>query len=136
MEQLKVAEKMLAAANQVPDPGQRRQFIEKFSHAGMLKIYASGGREINLEYRRYTGNGLIWVHTRVAMLPDPDSGDILAFFYTRDIDEEKILQEVMSNGVYIAELDSKRYTRVDTLSPLGPISTSYMPISWDNGDTA
>ena len=52
--------------------------------------------------------------------------------------ESCLFQDIslMSNGVYIAELDSKRYTRVDTLSPLGPISTSYMPISWDNGDTA
>ena len=104
---------MLAAANQVPDPGQRRQFIEKFSHAGMLKIYASGGREINLEYRRYTGNGLIWVHTRVAMLPDPDSGDILAFFYTRDIDEEKILREVMSSLITFG-FDNAAYADLQT----------------------
>jgi hypothetical protein len=34
--------------------------------------YMAGEREINLEYRRYTGKGLIWVHTQVAMLPDPD----------------------------------------------------------------
>ena len=104
---------LLAAADQVPDPEQRRQFIEKFSHAGMLKIYASGGREINLEYRRYTGKGLIWVHTRVAMLPDPDSGDILAFFYTRDIDEEKILQEVMSSLITFG-FDNAAYADLQT----------------------
>jgi signal transduction histidine kinase/AmiR/NasT family two-component response regulator len=119
---------LLAAADQVPDPEQRRQFIEKFSHAGMLKRYMAGEREINLEYRRYTGKGLIWVHTRVAMLPDPESGDALAFFYTRDIDEEKTLREVMSslitfgfdNAAY-ADLQTKKVrlikTRTDVLAP-------------------
>ena len=29
------------------------------------------------------------------MLPDSDTGDILAFYYPRDINEEKIQQEVM-----------------------------------------
>lgn len=103
---------LLAAADQVPDPEQRRQFIEKFSHAGMLKIYAAGEREINLEYRRHTGKGLIWVHTRVAMLPDPDSGDILAFYYTRDINEEKLKQEVLSHLVTVG-FDNAAYVDLE-----------------------
>ena len=38
-----------------------------------------------------------------------------------------------ATGVYIAELDSKRYTRVDTLSPLGPISANYKIPFFENG---
>lgn len=104
---------LLAATEQIPDLEQRRQFIEKFSHVGLLKIYMAGEREINLEYRRYTGKGLIWVHTRVAMLPDPDTGDLLAFFYTQDINEEKILREVMSSLITFG-FDNAAYTDLQT----------------------
>jgi signal transduction histidine kinase/ActR/RegA family two-component response regulator len=90
---------LFAAAEQIPDAGQRREFLKKFSHPGMLKIYDAGDREINLEYRRQTGKGLIWVHTQVVMLPDPDNGEVLAFYYTRDINEEKIRQEAFSSLV-------------------------------------
>ena len=104
---------LLAAAAQVPDAEQRQQFLKKFSHAGMLKIYSVGTREINLEYRRQTGKGLIWVHTQVVLLPDPDSGDILAFYYTRDIDEEKILREVMSSLITFG-FDNAAYADLQT----------------------
>ena len=104
---------LLAAAEQVPDPEQRWQFLEKFSHIGMLKIYAAGNREINLEYRRWIGKELIWAHTQVIMLPDPDTGDILAFYYTRDINEEKIQREVMSSLITFG-FDNAAYADLQT----------------------
>jgi hypothetical protein len=58
------------------------------------------------------------------------SGDILAFFYTRDIDEEKILREVMSslitfgfdNAAY-ADLQTEKVRLIKTRpEALGPAS--------------
>jgi len=92
----KTKEILFAAAEQVPDPVQRREFIKKFSHIGMMRHYDSGQRELNLEYQRYTGKGLIWVNTRVVLLPNPVDGDILAFYYTTDINEQKLRQNVLS----------------------------------------
>jgi signal transduction histidine kinase/CheY-like chemotaxis protein len=87
---------LLSVAKQIPDPTQRRQFIRNCSAAGMQRNYDAGRREIIMEYRRYTDRGLIWVQTRMALLPDPETGDLLAFYYTTDINERKIGQEVLA----------------------------------------
>jgi len=87
---------LLSAARQIPDPVRRRDFILNFSHFGMLDNYEAGKKEFFLEYRRQTGKGLLWVRTRANLLPDPETGDLLAFFYTTDINDEKIRQEVMT----------------------------------------
>ena len=85
---------LLAAASQIPDPRQRQEFIAVASHAGMLRHYNAGQRDITLEYRRMTGKGLIWVATRVVLMPDPQTGDVIAFFYTSDINDRRIEQDV------------------------------------------
>ncbi len=90
---------LLSGAEEIPDKRQRRKFIETCSHIGLIKNYEAGNREIVLEYRRRTGRGLIWVSTRIVMLPDPETNDVLAFFYTRDINDQKIRQEVASSLV-------------------------------------
>ena len=87
---------LLSAARQIPDAGQRREFILNYNHYGMLDSYDAGKREIILEYRRQTGRGLLWVRTRANLLPDPETEDLLAFYYTSDINDEKIRQEVMT----------------------------------------
>ena len=85
---------LLAAAEQIPDKNQRRNFMVTCSHAGMMKLYSSGKHEVNLEYRRWTGRGLIWVLTRVVLMPDPETGDIVAFYYTSDINDRVIYQKI------------------------------------------
>lgn len=88
---------LFAAASQVPDKCQRLEFLKHFSNSGMLKLYNEGHREFSMEYRRYTGKGLIWVHTRVATLPDPETGDLISFLYTLDINDQKLRQEVLES---------------------------------------
>lgn len=85
---------LLDGAIQIPDKEQQRRFIEDFSHAGMMKLYESGKRELTLEYRRRTSRGLIWVSTHLVMITDPGSGDTIAFFYTTDINERMIYQKI------------------------------------------
>jgi len=95
---------LLAAAEQIPDGGERTQFLRACSHAGMLRQYEAGRREYSLEYRRRWGGSLLWVTTRVLMLPDPETSDILAFCYTADINGRRIRQEVTSrllSGTYL-----------------------------------
>ena len=85
---------LLSAAEQIPDRAQRRQFFRLCGHGGMLRRYESGQREAVLEYRRRTGIGLIWVSTRIVFLPDPDTGDVLAFFYTTDVNDRVIYRKI------------------------------------------
>ena len=85
---------LLSAALQIPDREQRRQFLQTASHTGMLRLYEAGKREVTLEYRRKTNRGLIWVSTRIALTADPENGNILAFFYTTDINERMIYRKI------------------------------------------
>jgi len=89
---------LLSAAAQIPDLEQRRLFISKCSHAGMLHEYETGRRKIILEYRRRIHGDVIWVSTRIELLPDPLSGELLAFFYTEDI--RRLMGE--ENGNFMA----------------------------------
>ena len=104
---------LLHAAEQIPDPEQRRRFVRAASHAGMLRLYESGQRELVLEYRRRTGKGLLWVSTRISLTPDPDTGDVIAFFYTRDINERMIYHKIASQ-IIEKNFDSVSYCDPET----------------------
>mgnify|MGYP001207976342 CR=1 FL=1 len=91
---------LLAAAEQIPDSRHRREFLLTCSHAGMMRLYESGRKEVALEYRRWTGRGLIWVSTRMALLPDPENGELLAFYYTSDINDRIIYRRITGQILY------------------------------------
>ena len=106
---------LLAAAGQIPDPEQRQAFIRACSHAGMLRAFREGNRDVTLEYRRFVGKKLIWVSTRIILMEEPSTGDILSFFYTRDIHQmkqnEQIRKLVLENRCdYFALLNVKSRT--------------------------
>jgi len=88
---------LFSAAREIPDEGQRKRFIKICSNIGMVEAYARGEREVIQEYRRKIGDSILWVRTRTALLPDPKTGDILAFYYTTNINEQKIKQEILNN---------------------------------------
>jgi len=92
-------EVLLRAASQIPDERQREQFLLMCSHHGMLDAYARGERDLRLEYRRQTDEGLLWVETRITLTADPETGDVLAYFYTTDINRQMIEQLVMGRLV-------------------------------------
>jgi len=106
---------LLSAARQIPDEKERRKFILISSHEGLLRRFRNGQRDITLEYRRSVGSKLIWVSTRIILLADPSTNDVQAFFYTRDITEQKQTERITKltlekNCDYIAVLDSVRRT--------------------------
>ena len=85
---------MLSAASQIPDAEQRRSFFRLCSNAGMKRLCEAGCREKEMEYRRLTPRGLIWVSTRLSLQSDPQTGDLLAFFNTADINDRVIYQKI------------------------------------------
>jgi len=87
---------LISAAEGISDIQQRNAFISACSNEGMKKMHEDGRHEKVIEYRRDTGKGCIWMSTRIVLAPDPESGDILAFFYTTDINESKVKQEITS----------------------------------------
>jgi len=106
---------LLSAAEQIFDEERRHEFIRCFSHEGMERLFREGKRDITLEYRRKMDGGLMWVSTRVILMAEPSTGDIFAFFYTRDISEQKKSEQITKltlekNCDYIALLNVMKRT--------------------------
>ncbi len=62
-----------------------------------------------LRYRRLVGDAVVWVNTDVEVLTDPSSGDTIAFFYTRDINDT-VISEMIAH-----EIAAANYTTVMTV---------------------
>lgn len=91
---------LLSVAAQIPNVDERKQFILTCSHAGMMRLFDLGQKEVILEYRRWTQKGLIWVSTRVVLIQDPSTRDIMAFYYTSDINQEVIYRKITEQVLY------------------------------------
>jgi signal transduction histidine kinase/ActR/RegA family two-component response regulator len=85
---------LLTSASKIPNRKERNDFIREFCHFGMLRSYEAGKKEVKLLYRRWTERGLIWVSTRLSLIEDPESGDILAFFTTTDVNDQVIYSKI------------------------------------------
>lgn len=90
----KTLSSLLSAAGQIPDAAQRREFIRCCSRGGMLRNYQQGKRDITLEYRRLLGDEPVWMSTRVILMAEPSTGDVLTFYYTRDISRQKKMEQI------------------------------------------
>ncbi len=64
--------------------------LQNFSLKNLLRCYQNGETSLVFEYRNVDANGnKLWVSNRTNLLKDPETGDIKAFSYVRDIDEQK-----------------------------------------------
>ena len=104
---------LLLAAEQIPDAEERRRFILASSHAAMLRLYQDGEREKALQYRRYVNGRLIWVSTRITLMSDPVTGDVLAYFYTYDINDAMIYRRITA-GIIEKNFDNVSYLDLET----------------------
>ncbi len=106
---------LFATARTVIDPRIRKKIFRDFSHAGLLRLFHEDKRELRMEYQRLIDCHIMWVETRLVMLPDPATGDVLAFFYTRDITRNKQWEEILSltlaqSSDFISLVDAKACT--------------------------
>ncbi|MCI2049748.1 MAG: PAS domain-containing protein [Lachnospiraceae bacterium] len=104
---------LLSAVSQIPDAGERQQFVLASSHAGMLRLYQNGQREKTLQYRRYVNGRLIWVSTRIALIADPVTGDVLAYFYTSDINDSMMYRKITA-GIIDKNYENVAYLDLET----------------------
>jgi signal transduction histidine kinase len=118
---------LLSAAGGIPDPKERKQFILACSHAGMLRLYQGGDLENTLQYRRVINGRLIWVSTRIALMSDPVTGDVLAYFYTSDINDTMIYRRITA-GIIEKHFDNVSYLDPET-------QTLYRTEGTENGKT-
>ena len=93
------------------------------SAQNLLNLFEQGITEVREEYSGVTPDGRkIWVRLDVNILKSPKTGNILAFFYNKDITSEKINLRISENilsqnylEVGLIDLDSDSYTRYHSL---------------------
>ena len=91
----------------------------KLSVENLLNLFEKGVTEVKEEYlAKPKGGERIWISVDVNILKSPKTGNILAFFYNRDVTKEKvssiISENVLSqNYLEVGVIDTKRdtYTR-------------------------
>ncbi len=80
----------------------------------VLKNYAEGRVDYHFDFLRRRNDGTaFWDSTNLRFCQDPETGDILCFFYTADITEPKIQRELLGK---LSELDYDIITDIDTLN--------------------
>ncbi len=71
-------------------PKEQELVLQNFSLKNLMRCYQNGENSLAFEYRNVDANGnKLWVSNRTNLLKDPETGDIKAFSYVRDIDEQK-----------------------------------------------
>ena len=90
---------LLSVANQIPGDDDRALFLRTCSVSGIRDACREGHFSQIIRYRRSIGGCLRWVSTSVEVLPDPESGDLIAFFYTRDIHNETLYRQVSEDVI-------------------------------------
>lgn len=89
-----IREILLRAAARIPDREDRKLFLSTCSGNAVRSAVSEGKYSAEIQYRRYVNDAVRWVSTSIEVLPEPESGDLIAFFYTRDVNEEVISKRI------------------------------------------
>ena len=93
-----------AAKKKAVHPDDRQKMERSISRDALLREFSLGKRVVRCEYRRLDEKAhMIWVMVTIYLIRDEYNGDIRAFFYLKDIDEQKRRELALESK---AELDS------------------------------
>ena len=85
------------------DPAYGEQILQALARERVLSDYAAGKTTYQFNFLRKDNTGRIfWGNTSLRLYQNPETGDVIAFFYTFDITEQKLQEELPKR---IAELD-------------------------------
>ncbi len=107
------------------DPEIRKRIGSTLEREKVLADYANGKTDYHFEFLRRSNTGSsFWESTKLRSFRNPESGDVLLFFYTIDITEQKLQEQLLKR---IAKLDYDSITEVDVLQG------THRPVSIDGG---
>ena len=109
----KTREILLRAAGRIPDPRDRELFLETCSGRGLRQAISDGRYSAEIRYRRFIGSTVRWVSSSAEVLPDPETGDLIAFYYTTDINDE-VISEKISSQIIGMNYESVTYCDLQT----------------------
>ena len=105
------------------------------SARGLLRRYAAGEESLETDFTaQLTPGNHVWVRCRVNILKRPDTGEIVAFFYSEDVTQQKTLTGIMERVVekdyeFVSRIDaySGRYTLVSQAGSRAPF---HLPVDY------
>ncbi|MCH3962317.1 MAG: PAS domain-containing protein [Solobacterium sp.] len=87
------------AAEQIISEKDRKKFIKINSAEYLKEQLKTGNNSFSMNYRRRLPDGRIsWTKNILHLVENPDTRKPIAFEYCYDIDEQKMLEEVLSNS--------------------------------------
>lgn len=76
------------------DPNYRGEFVKKFSRQSLLSAFTRGEKQVSMEIRQLGDDNIYhWNSTQVVMVENEYNNDILEISLTKNIDEERRIQE-------------------------------------------
>ena len=138
-------------ATSAVDPAYGEKIRCQLDREKVLGDYAAGKVDYHFEFlRRRNDDGAFWGSTNLRTCLNPETGDIIIFFYTFDITEQK-LQEILLSKItqlgydIIIEIDLQQGThrlvsfqsgRTDIISPRGEFQKEIRAIAEEHMDQA
>lgn len=100
-------------ASSALDPACGEGIRRTLAREKVLSDFDVGKVDYRFEFLRRSGDDqLFWSNTGLRSCRDPESGDVVAFFYTMDVTEQKLQEELLKR---IAAHDYDSVTEVDIL---------------------
>ena len=116
---------ILSLERSAMDPEMGKRIGSTLEREKVLADYANGKTDYHFEFLRRSNTGSsFWESTKLRSFRNPESGDVLLFFYTIDITEQKLQEQLLKR---IAKLDYDSITEVDVLQG------THRPVSIDGG---
>lgn len=110
---------LLTAQQTMVHPGYHAHLTEAFSRDALLDAFAAGKQEVHCVYQRLDDqNAMIWAKASAYLIRAQASGDVCAFIYIKNIDQEKRKELELRRK---AEQDplTKLFNRTTVLSLVG-----------------
>lgn len=101
--------------------------LSEMNRNKILTDYTSGQVDYHFEFLRKRSDGSVfWSSTNMRSYQNPETGDLIIFFYTFDITEQKLQEQLLNK---ITELD------YDIIAEIDLFQDTYRLISFDEEDT-
>lgn len=98
-------------ADSAIDAAYREHLRSSLNRTQLLSDFSAGKTDLHFEFlRKRTDGSAFWSKTSFRYHQNPESGDVIAFFYTIDITEQKVQEQLLSR---VTELDYEVLSDID-----------------------
>lgn len=95
------------------DYEERKQFTDMMQPEYLQKAFEMGNDILKIDCRRYARNQkyIMWTRSVIQLLKNPENDNLMMFLYTYDINEQKMLQEIID---HVVKYDYKAIAYINT----------------------